>query len=249
MSCLSIVVPYRARERQLSQFVPHLLQFFQRRDSGMPTHYRITIVEQSGNDPFNRGMLCNIGHLLTKDVSDYVCFHDVDYLPVIADYSYPPNPTRIIWHGAAARPIVIGGQSVIRHDYLTFFGAVVMFNHQHLAQVNGFSNEYWGWGFEDADLRLRCLVAGMQIDLRDGVFQPLHHANENFSPDGQLNDKGSRNLAAFVERRDKLCHAGIPADDGLSTCRFSIEHESAVVNPMTGDQLAHVSRVLVRFAA
>jgi hypothetical protein len=30
--------------------------------------------------------------------------------------------------------------------------------------INGFSNEYWGWGFEDDDLLIRCLDSNLELD-------------------------------------------------------------------------------------
>jgi hypothetical protein len=35
-------------------------------------------------------------------------------------------------------------------------GGVITFKNEHYEQVNGFSNEYEGWGKEDDDLYLRC---------------------------------------------------------------------------------------------
>jgi hypothetical protein len=109
----------------------------------------VHIVEQLGNDPFNRGRLLNAGFVMTKDAADYFCFHDVDYLPIWADYSYVERPTRLICHG------------VVRvENYEQLFGGVVAFNRADFERINGYSNDYWGWGYEDVDLRLRCIRAG-----------------------------------------------------------------------------------------
>ena len=31
-------------------------------------------------------------------------------------------------------------------------------------KVNGYSNSYWGWGFEDDDLRYRCIKNNIRLD-------------------------------------------------------------------------------------
>lgn len=94
--------------------------------------------EQWGNAPFSCGRLANCGFLLTQDTSDYVCIHDVDYMPMWADYSWTSNPARLIWHGLS-----------MRENWETFFGAVSLLDKSVFTAVNGFPNCYWGWGPED----------------------------------------------------------------------------------------------------
>jgi hypothetical protein len=50
-------------------------------------------------------MCVNGGFLALENYRDYVCFHDVDYLPMWADYSYTAHPTRLIWWGMNLRPV------------------------------------------------------------------------------------------------------------------------------------------------
>src|ERR1700680_4800752 len=94
---LAIIVPCRARAEHRALFIPHLLNYFQHAEPGiaMSMHF----VEQAGEGIFNRGKLKNVGYVLARDEADYVCFHDVDYLPLKADYSWSPRPARLIWHG------------------------------------------------------------------------------------------------------------------------------------------------------
>ena len=90
MKKLGIVVPYRNRPNQLSQFKQHLKNFISQ-------PYQLIVVEQSDNKEFNRGKLLNIGFLKAEELGcDYVVFHDVDMLPLSADYSYSHFPVHLI---------------------------------------------------------------------------------------------------------------------------------------------------------
>jgi len=52
-----------------------------------------------------------------------------------------------------------------------------MFPNADFMQVNGFSNEFWGWGSEDDDLIRRCAHEKLVITRREGgVFESLDHA-------------------------------------------------------------------------
>src|SRR3954465_1717315 len=97
---LGVVIPYRDREEHLSVLLPHLSAYLASRFMA-----RILVVQQEDGGPFNRGLLCNIGFQLLCDEIDHVCFHDVDYLPIDADYSDPAQPAMIIWYGMERRPL------------------------------------------------------------------------------------------------------------------------------------------------
>jgi hypothetical protein len=158
---MGLIVPYRDRESHLNEFIPHMQEFLK----GLP--YHLCIVEQMPAKPFNRGMLLNIGFFLVKNECDYVCFHDVDMLPVLADYSYPETPTHL-----ATRV----EQFDYGMPYPEYLGGVTLFNRGDFEKINGYSNGYWGWGLEDDDLRRRCESADLTIASREGIFHSLSHA-------------------------------------------------------------------------
>jgi len=147
---LGIIVPYRDRPQQLKRFIKHMGEYLTDLD------YQIFIIEQSDDKPFNRGKLLNVGYKFACDNGcDYFVFHDVDMLPEDVDYSYTDKPLHLATH-------------LQEHDYETtffdYFGGVTMFNKQDFELINGFSNEYWGWGFEDDDLLIRCLDSNLELD-------------------------------------------------------------------------------------
>ena len=147
---LGIIVPYRDREQQLKRFLSHMKDYIKDID------YEIFIIEQLDDKPFNRGKLLNVGYKYALDKGcDYFVFHDVDMLPEEVDYSYSDKPLHLATH-------------LQEHDYETtffdYFGGVTMFNKEDFKTINGFSNEYWGWGFEDDDLLVRCIESDVSID-------------------------------------------------------------------------------------
>tara|TARA_B110000003_G_C16652024_1_gene534599 strand:+ start:373 stop:1842 length:1470 start_codon:yes stop_codon:yes gene_type:complete len=147
---LGVIVPYRDRPQQLKRFVKHMENYLKDID------YEIFVIEQSDNKSFNRGKLLNVGYKLACDKScDYFVFHDIDMLPQDVDYSYSEKPLHLATH-------------LQEHDYETtffdYFGGVTMFTKEDFNTINGFSNEYWGWGFEDDDLLIRCIEGDLDID-------------------------------------------------------------------------------------
>lgn len=145
MHKLGIVVPYKNRPNQLKTFREHIQNY-------LDIDYELIVIEQSDRTKrdFNRGKLLNIGFLKAEELGcDYVAFHDVDMLPINADYSYVTKPTHLITDLELP-------EGVSRTLFDEYFGGVTLFPSNIFRQVNGYTNKYYGWGFEDDDLFLRC---------------------------------------------------------------------------------------------
>ena len=141
---LAIIVPYRDREDHLNVFIPHMNRFLA--DKGID--YTIFLAEQADDRPFNYGKLCNIVvNEIPKDYT-YFCFHDIDMLPLTddCDYGYPETPIHL------ATNVEAHGNKL---PYPQYFGGVILINREDFEFANGYSNEYWGYGFEDLDLLKR----------------------------------------------------------------------------------------------
>jgi len=158
---LSIIIPFRDREEHLRIFLEAIKEKINVSD------YDILIVEQDNDKPFNRAKLLNIGFDLKKEESDYFAFHDVDMIPEEADYSYVTQPT----HGFSAIKH-LGYRLSANSNY----GGVNFFNKEDFIKINGYSNEFWGWGGEDNDLFFRVKAKGFPLHRRLGKFDNLLHA-------------------------------------------------------------------------
>lgn len=233
---LGIIVPYRDRQAHLDEFLPSFAAHAAKYPTKVPQGVAIKVIEQTPERDFNRGKLKNVGYVLSKDQADYICFHDVDYCPERADYR-PPSPG--FWaHLAYKGPerIVDPRGIEVRHDMRNFIGGVILFAKKEFEQVNGFANSYWGWGYEDSDLRGRCTLVGIALDRRHGRFRILPHINDGFElADGlviesaaSVKNKALANsrfppppLDAGMTMDDRLARSEI-RKDGISNLTFSI---------------------------
>ena len=156
MPKLGLIVPYRNREKQLKIF-KRRIQMFLHRDSGF--EYTIIVVNQIDRKKFNRGKLLNIGFLeAEKQGCDYVIFHDVDMIPVKGTYMYDDKPLELVGE------FVDRSSKFKRVIQPNYFGGVTLFPIEQFRKINGYSNKYKGWGFEDDDLLLRCRELGIPLD-------------------------------------------------------------------------------------
>lgn len=166
---LLIIVPYRDRESHLKEFIPHITKTLQKQY--IP--YKIAVIEQSNDKLFNRGLTANIGFQLFHNDFDYICIHDVDMIGEDFDYSYVPNK---VVHLSFSRRIDKGYEDC----YDRYLGGVVAFSTKDFIKINGFSNNYWGWGCEDDDLRLRCDTLGLSILQQKYRYYTLPHPSSAY---------------------------------------------------------------------
>jgi hypothetical protein len=152
---LGIIVPYRDREKHLEQFKKRMNRYLKNLD--IP--YEIIIVHQDNAKLFNRGMLLNIGFKYAEKLKcDYVVFHDVDMLPLHVDYSYSDVPLHLATNFSEIKNVKP------KETFDEYFGGVTLFPMDLFKKINGYSNKYWGWGYEDTDLLLRCVKKNVPLD-------------------------------------------------------------------------------------
>lgn len=206
---LAIIVPYRNRLEHLNEFIPHMNDYLKKQN----IQNSIFIIEQEDEKPFNRGKLLNIGFDLAEKHSDYFCFHDVDMLPVEANYSMVKTPTHI------ATKVEQFNFSI---PYYEYFGGVTLFDKYSFKKINGYSNEFWGWGAEDDDLRNRCLNENIQISRRNCTFSSLYHTPNGDTNGGVPTQETLKNRERFYSLKNNKDYY---KQEGLNSLTYSIISE------------------------
>lgn len=198
---LAVVVPYRNREEHLGVFLPHVKKYLDKQN----ILHNVYIIEQEEGKGFNRAKLLNIGFLEADKDCDYFVFHDVDMLPQNVDYGYQELPTHL---AAAASQFNYG------LPYEGYFGGVTMFSRKSFLKVNGYSNEYWGWGAEDDDILYRCHLADLKVQRQSpGILKSLVHDRVIDEQDYKKNIERIREM--WSKKLDW-------ENEGINSCKYSV---------------------------
>lgn len=126
----AVIVVYRNRADQLQAFLTYIHNFLRKQQ----IHYRIFIVEQFDQKPFNRAMLFNIGSLYAAKYGfPCIILHDVDLMPLRLGnlYACTPCPRHMC-----------AGLDKFRFNllYQGLFGGVISIETSTFQFVNGMSN-------------------------------------------------------------------------------------------------------------
>lgn len=188
---VAVIIPFRKREIQLKIFLHHLHPMLQRQQ----LFYRIIVVEQLGDTPFNRASLFNVGYAEAIKISPFDCFifTDVDLLPE-DDRNYYGCPT------SPRHMSVAVDKFDYKLPYKTIFGGIGAFLKADFEKINGMSNLFWGWGGEDDDLYGRVKKKGLKLtrpSMKHGrytMIQIKHHRSHGGNPNRRnlLRNTGSR---------------------------------------------------------
>ncbi|XP_059583702.1 beta-1,4-galactosyltransferase 2 isoform X2 [Alligator mississippiensis] len=170
---VAVLVPFRHREHHLKYWLHYLHPILRRQKVA----YGIYIVNQYGEDTFNRAKLLNAGFLeALRDDPEYDCFifSDVDLVPMDDRNLYRcyEQPR----HFAIAMD-----KFGFRLPYAGYFGGVSGLSKSQFLKINGFPNEYWGWGGEDDDIFNRISLNGMKVsrpDVRIGRYRMIKHERD-----------------------------------------------------------------------
>ncbi|GMR53683.1 hypothetical protein PMAYCL1PPCAC_23878 [Pristionchus mayeri] len=170
---VAIIVPYRDRDTQLRIMLHNLHALLTKQQ----LDYGIYIVEQIANQTFNRAKLMNVGFDQAIKEYGWECFvfHDVDLLPEDDRnlYSCPAQPRHMS---------VAVDKFNYQLPYGSIFGGISALTREHVEKINGFSNDYWGWGGEDDDLSTRVSMAGYKISRYPAEiarYKMIKHSHES----------------------------------------------------------------------
>lgn len=212
---LCVLVPFRDRETELGEFVPHLKTFLR----SQKVDNEFIILNQTDGFRFNRASLINVGWFEADRIGcDYIVMHDVDLLPMNPDLEYTFPGEGIVRHIAAP-------QYHPKYNYEKFVGGILMLTTHDYKRIHGMSNKYWGWGLEDDEFYLRIRDGELKLIRPEGLstdrkttFRHVHGPNRR-RDQTRRNERTEREIAE-KRRRDTM--------GGLSNTRYKIMRRSRV---------------------
>ncbi|XP_078116095.1 beta-1,4-galactosyltransferase 1 isoform X2 [Sander vitreus] len=149
---VAIIIPFRKREEHLKFWLYYLHPILQRQQ----LDYGVYVINQDGDETFNRAKLLNIGYVEALKEYDYECFvfSDVDLIPMDDRNTYKcfSQPRHLS---------VSMDKFGFKLPYNQYFGGVSSLSKEQYLKINGFPNNYWGWGGEDDDIFNRLSSKGM----------------------------------------------------------------------------------------
>ena len=212
-----IIIPYRNREKHLSYFLENSIP---KLNSIIP-NLEVIIVEQTEGKKFNRGATINIGYDYYKNTDFYYITQDVDVNPIIKE--------AVDFYGSEIEDNHFLG---IYSDGETL-GGVVKFKGSTFHKINGFPNNYWGWGLEDKNLMNRAIYNKINIDIfmlsnnknKDIYFKIFDNINDrepvNNKKLRELNYKKFKNM----NEQDRYNYV---ISSGLNNIEYKIIYEKNV---------------------
>ena len=217
----AIIIPFRdsepeqPRTKQLNEFIKYMSDYLK------DITYKIFVIEQSDDSKkFNRGELLNIGFKFAEQegFTNFI-FHDVDLLPsaeLKKYYTDAPDKSPIhiaaVWSRYGKNP-----------DY---FGGIVAFNKQMFNKINGFPNNFWGWGGEDDELYKRTKPYYTITKSKNGSIRDLENMNLQQKL-GYLKD----NDLKFMQKREALAeHDRTWQTNGLNNIKNLAAFEESITS-------------------
>lgn len=139
---------------------------------------------------------------------DYDCFvfSDVDLIPMDDRNTYK-------CYSQPRHLSVSMDKFGFRLPYNQYFGGVSALSKEQFTKINGFPNNYWGWGGEDDDIYNRLVFKGMGISRPDAVIgkcRMIRHSRD-------------RKNEPNPERFDRIAHTReTMSSDGLNSLSYEV---------------------------
>ena len=194
--------PHEIRKGQLQRMIKSITESF----TGYSKKFKIIVVEQNNDLPFNRALLKNIGFLECEKK-----YHTSKvYLHINADYyidtskDFPKELEEFDGNG------VLDIYSIDKDDTSGYIGGCCCFNSDTFKKVNGFPNNLHGWGGCDIAFRYRVDTIGVPY-IRNSLTNNGWILTEDATP-----RNGSRNPENMEKGK-----AGDIMSNGVNTCVYT----------------------------
>ena len=129
-----------------------------------------------------------------------------------------------------------------------FFGNSVLIPKSVFKKVNGYSNSYWGWGYEDTDLKKRIDINNIEIKYRDGFFHPLLHDNLGFVI--TKDNKAIPSDTSLINKKnydEKWLNNENYLSDGLNNLKFDVKSNVEIYKNLRNNALFEIRHIKVDF--
>nr|XP_020754319.1 beta-1,4-galactosyltransferase 1 isoform X2 [Odocoileus virginianus texanus] len=162
----------------------------------------------AGESMFNRAKLLNVGFKEALEDYDYNCFvfSDVDLIPMNDHNTYRcfSQPRHIS---------VAMDKFGFSLPYVQYFGGVSALSKQQFLSINGFPNNYWGWGGEDDDIYNRLAFRGMSVSRPNAVVGKCRMIRHSRDKKNEPNP----------QRFDRIAHTKeTMLSDGLNSLTYTV---------------------------
>jgi len=188
---VAFLVPHRDRYYVTPETINKIKKFLIKHQSDL--EYNIFILNQEDNNLFNRGQLLNAGINLLDDSYSHFVPHDADIFPVLADFKKP-------------------NKTLFRVTDKNWSLSVVLT--EDAKKVNGFPNNYWGWGYEDNEFENRFWFLEIPYEYRDFLYDEVSHEKANNNTI-HLNNRNNFFNYALLNDENKISYIN---NNGLFSC-------------------------------
>jgi len=214
---LTVLIPFKNREENLKVFIPYFHNFMKNYFSQI--NYKIVVIEQGNDKLFNKGILFNAGFILTSEDTDYYALHDVDQLPISADYSYNFEPFHLFVNAFEQSNSGLISNYYEKERFQQKGGAITV-SKELYSLSNGHSNNYWGWGLIDDDFAFRLYDIGHKtarwgVNNQLGYYVTLNANTKRFFDD----DNYKKNYEYATDVINKINDWRL---EGLNTTKFTL---------------------------
>lgn len=209
---IAIIIPYRnnsdnVRKNHLDHLYSHMTKILKN------VEFKIFVIEQSDDGKkFNRGKLLNIGLKIAMDEKYRILItHDVDLLPQENILNYYLKKFKF--------PMHIAWQWKTKYTFSEYFGGIVSFNPTSVKKINGYPNDFWGWGGEDDALYNR--VAHTIGKIGRPIIGDIEDITHNGPTKDTINDEKKQNILNDLKKWKT---------DGLNNLSYKIINKETDVN-------------------
>lgn len=201
---VAVIIPFRKRDEHLKFWLYYLHPILQRQQ----LDYGVYVINQDGEEIFNRAKLLNVGYMEALKEYDYDCFvfSDVDLIPMDDRNTYRcfSQPRHLS---------VSMDKFGFRLPYNQYFGGVSSMSKEQYLKINGFPNNYWGWGGEDDDIYNRLASKGMSISRPSGEIGKCRMIRHNRDKKNEPNPQRFDRIAHTRETMHK---------DGINSLSYEV---------------------------